>query len=205
MDGVMSSTDQRKKIHPHKFALWVAMGSITMMFAGLTSAYVVKQAGGNWRSFHLPVVFWISTVVILLSSVTIILGLKAFKNREMIKYKRLITATLILGISFGVLQFAGFSSLYSQPQQVVFNGEAEARSLPVTVAGNPSESFLFVIAGLHLLHILGGIVALVIIYIRTLRKRVKVYNSTGLEIVASYWHFVDVLWIYLFVFFLANQ
>jgi cytochrome c oxidase subunit 3 len=205
MDGVMSSTDQRKKIHPHKFALWVAMGSISMMFAGLTSAYVVKQAGGNWRTFHLPFVFWISTVVILLSSITIILGLKAFKNREMIKYKRLITATLILGVSFGVLQFAGFSTLYSQPQQVVFNGETEARYLPVTVAGNPSESFLFIIAGLHLLHILGGVVALVIIYVKTLRKRVKVYNSTGLEIVASYWHFVDVLWIYLFVFFLANQ
>ena len=205
MDGVMSSTDQRKKIHPHKFAMWVAMGSISMMFAGLTSAYVVKQAGGNWRTFNLPVVFWISTVVILLSSITIILGLKAFKNREMIKYKRLITATLILGVSFGILQFAGFSTLYSQPQQVIFNGETEARSMPITVAGNPSESFLFIIAGLHLLHILGGVVALVIIYIKTLRKRVKVYNSTGLEIVASYWHFVDVLWIYLFVFFLANQ
>jgi len=204
MEGVMS-TEQRKKIHPHKFALWVAMGSIAMMFAGLTSAYVVKQSAGNWRSYHLPAVFWISTVVILLSSVSIVLGLRAFKRREMPQYKSLITITLLLGIAFGVLQFVGFYQLYSQPQQMVLNGELQERFMPVTVSGNPAESFLFVITGLHLLHILGGIVALAIVFFKAFRKRVKVYNATGLEIVASYWHFVDVLWIYLFVFFLANQ
>jgi len=205
MEGVVSSTDQRKKIHPHKFALWVAMGSIAMMFAGLTSAYVVKQAGGNWRSYHLPFVFWISTIAIILSSITIALGLKAFKNRQIPKYKKLITITLILGFAFGALQFLGFYELYTQPQQVILNGELEQRFLPVTIPGNPAESFLFVIAGLHLAHILGGIIALAIVFFKAFRKRVKVYNTTGLEIVASYWHFVDVLWIYLFVFFLANQ
>jgi cytochrome c oxidase subunit 3 len=204
MEGLMT-TDQRKRIHPHKFAMWVAMGSIAMMFAGLTSAYVVKQAGGNWRTFSLPLVFWISSLVIILSSVTIYFGVRAFKRREIPLYKKLITSTLILGIAFGVLQFAGFYNLYTQPQPVIFNGENLSRSLPVTIPGNPSESFLFIIAGLHLLHILGGIVALAIVFFKAHRKRVKVYNATGLEIVASYWHFVDVLWIYLFVFFLANQ
>lgn len=205
MEGIMTEREQRKKIHPHKFALWVAMGSIAMMFAGLTSAYVVKQAGGNWRTYHLPYVFWISTIVILLSSITVFLGIRAFKKREMPKYKALITLTLVLGIAFGALQFLGFYQLYHQPQQVIYNGTAESVAMPVTVDGNPSESFLFVIAGLHLLHILGGIIALAIVYLRAYRKRVKIYNTTGLEIVASYWHFVDVLWIYLFVFFLANQ
>lgn len=204
MEGVMTS-EQRKKIHPHKFALWVAMGSIAMMFAGLTSAYVVKQASGNWRTYDLPAVFWISTVVILLSSVTVALGVQAFKRREMPKYKALITTTLLLGIAFGVLQYVGFLQLYSEPQPLILNGELQDRMQTVTVAGNPAESFLFVISGLHLLHILGGIVALAIVFIRAFRRRVKVYNATGLEIVASYWHFVDVLWIYLFVFFLANQ
>jgi cytochrome c oxidase subunit 3 len=205
MQGGAMPAAENRKIHPHKFAMYVAMGSIAMMFAGLTSAYVVKQSAGQWRTFHLPFVFWISTAVIILSSVTIILGLRAFRNREMVLYKRLITATMILGLAFGALQFVGFYQLYSQPQQVIFNGEAQDRALPVTIPGNPSESFLFVIAGLHLLHILGGIVALAIVFFKAFRKRVKVYNSTGLEIVASYWHFVDVLWIYLFVFFLANQ
>ncbi|HRO42428.1 MAG TPA: cytochrome c oxidase subunit 3 [Flavipsychrobacter sp.] len=204
MEGVMS-TDQRKRIHPQKFAMWVALGSIAMMFAGLTSAYVVKQASGNWRSYHLPDVFWISTIAIVLSSVTIVLGIRAFKRREIPKYKMLITATLILGVAFGVLQFAGFYQLYAQPQELILNGESLNRLEAVTVAGNPAESFLFVIAGLHLLHILGGIVALAIVFFKAFRKRVKIYNATGLEIVATYWHFVDVLWIYLFMFFLANQ
>ncbi len=199
------STDQRKRIHPQKFAMWVALGSIAMMFAGLTSAYVVKQASGNWRSYHLPDVFWISTIAIVLSSVTIVLGIRAFKRREIPKYKMLITATLILGVAFGVLQFAGFYQLYAQPQELILNGESLNRLEAVTVAGNPAESFLFVIAGLHLLHILGGIVALAIVFFKAFRKRVKIYNATGLEIVATYWHFVDVLWIYLFMFFLANQ
>lgn len=198
-------TNQRRKIHPHKFALWVAMGSIAMMFAGLTSAYVVKQSGGNWRSYQLPMVFWLSTLTILASSVTMFLSVRAFKNRQMPAYQGLVIATLLLGIAFGLLQFLGFSQLYHQPQQVIFNGSSVNEYQPVRVDGNPSESFLFVIAGLHLLHILGGVVALAVVYIRARWSRVRVYSATGLEIVASYWHFVDLLWIYLFLFFLANQ
>lgn len=205
MEAFISNSDQRNKIHPQKLALWIAMGSITMMFAGLTSAYVVKQSAGNWRTYHLPSVFWVSTFVILLSSITIILGQRAFKKRAMPRYKALITTTLILGILFGALQFLGFYDLYTHPQQVIYNGDVLNQMQPVTIPGNPSESFLFVIAGLHLLHILGGIVALAIVFFKAFRKRVKIYNSTGLELVASYWHFVDVLWIYLFIFFLANQ
>lgn len=189
MQGAVPSTAERK-IHPHKFALWVAMGSIAMMFAGLTSAYIVRQAQGNWVYYHLPNVFTISTVAILPSSVTMILGVRAFKQRKMPQYRVLVTATLVLGILFMALQWVGFKQLYASN---------------VRVDGNPSESFLFIIAGLHLLHIAGGIIALLIVFFRAFRTHVKVYNTTGLEIVASYWHFVDVLWIYLFVFFLANQ
>lgn len=190
MEGTVNTTEQRRKIHPQKFALWVAMGSIIMMFAGLTSAYIVRKAQGNWVFYQLPVVFWISTVVILASSVTMFTGVRAFKSRKMTQFRGLIGATLVLGILFALLQYMGFTQLYSNN---------------VRVDGNPSESFLFIIAGLHLLHILGGIIALLIVFFRAFRTRVKIYNATGLEIVASYWHFVDVLWIYLFVFFLANQ
>lgn len=204
MEGILKpSSAQRKKIHPHKFALWMGMGSIAMMFAGLTSAYIVRQAQGNWRLFHMPVVFWISTAVILLSSVTVTLGVRAFKQRQMIRYRTLITSTLILGVLFGVLQCVGFWQLYHQPQLTVLNGQQALET--VRVNGNPSESFLFIITGLHLAHILGGIIALLIVFAVAYRKRVKVYNATGLEIVASYWHFVDALWLYLFIFFLANQ
>src|SRR5690606_32451499 len=122
MEGLMS-TDQRKKIHPHKFALWVAMGSIAMMFAGLTSAYVVKQAAGNWRTYQLPMVFWVSTLVIILSSVTIALGLRAFRQRQMPRYKMLISLTLVLGLAFAGLQYLGFYQLATQPQPLILNGE----------------------------------------------------------------------------------
>ena len=190
MDTTMQPATERKKIHPHKFALWIAMGSITMMFAGFTSAYIVREAQGNWVYYRLPYIFYVSTALILLSSLTIIMGLKAFKKREMPKYRFLITTTLILGILFGVCQWIGFKQLYANN---------------IKVSGNPSESFLFIITGLHLLHVLGGIIALLIVFFRAFRTKIKVYNATGLEIVASYWHFVDVLWLYLFIFFLANQ
>ncbi len=205
MENIVQAERPRKKIHPQKFMMWLAMGSLSMAFAGLTSGYVVREAQGNWRYYNLPALFWYSTFVIVLSSATMFLGVKAFKNREMPKFRLLITATLLLGILFGVLQCAGFYQLYHQLQQVRINGQALNQYATVRLNGNPSESFLFIIAGLHLAHILGGIIALLIVFFRAFRTSVKVYDPTGLEIVASYWHFVDILWIYLFIFFLANQ
>jgi cytochrome c oxidase subunit 3 len=99
----------------------------------------------------------------------------------------------------------GFYQLYHGLQQVRINGQVLNDAAPVTLGGNPSESFLFIIAGMHLVHLLGGIVALLIIFFKAFRKSVKTYDATGLEITATYWHFVDILWIYLFIFFLANQ
>lgn len=198
-------TRQRKIIHPHKFAMWIAMGSISMMFAGLTSGYMVRQAEGNWRYFNLPAVFWYSTIVILLSSVTMVLGIKAFKERKIPRYRMLILSTIIMGLVFSVLQFKGFYDLYHYAQPVRMNGQVLNESLPVKMNGNPSESFLLIIAGMHIAHILGGVIALIIVFFKSFRTRVKVYDATGLEIVGSYWHFVDILWIYLFIFFLANQ
>lgn len=170
--------------------MWVAISSIIMMFAGLTSAYIVRQSQGHWVYYKLPVIFYISTLFIILSSATMFLGVKAFKNRAMPRFKAMITLTLLLGIAFGISQYIGFQQLYAGG---------------VKLDGNPSESFIFIISGLHLLHIAGGIIALLIVFFRAFRTNVKVYNATGLEIMATYWHFVDVLWIYLFIFFLANQ
>jgi cytochrome c oxidase subunit III len=201
----MELTRERKKIHPQKFMMWIAMGSMAMAFAGLTSGYLVRQAQGNWRYFSLPATFWYSTIAILISSITMILSVKAFKERQMPRFKLLVSVTLILGVLFGVLQYAGFYQLYHQLQQIRMNGETQTLSSTVRVDGNPSESFLFVIAGLHLLHLIGGIIALLFVFFRAFRKNVKIYNATGLEIAATYWHFVDILWVYLFVFFLANQ
>ena len=195
---------ERKRIHPQKFMMWLAIASISMAFAGLTSGFMVREAQGNWRLYHLPTVFTYSTVAIFISSITMIMGVKAFKSRQMPRYRMLISATLLLGVLFGILQFAGFYQLYHQVQQVRINGQVLNEAATVRLTGNPSESFLFVIAGLHLAHLLGGLIALLFVFFRAFRTNLKTYNATGLEIVASYWHFLDALWIYLFVFFLVN-
>src|SRR5258708_16090053 len=96
--------DQRKKIHPHKFTLWVALGSIIMMFAGLTSAYIVKRDAPGWTTFAIPRAFWYSTAVILVSSLTVQMALRSFKERAMLRYRNLITATAVLGTTFVILQ-----------------------------------------------------------------------------------------------------
>ncbi len=180
---------EEKRIHPHKFTLWVAMGSIVMMFAGLTSAYIVKKNQSSWLEFELPKIFWYSTLVILLSSVTIHLACKSFKAREMGRYRNLITITAGLGVLFMVLQVLGFQNL-------------EQRNIALTgVKSNSAASFLFVITGLHMLHVLGGVIAILVIFIRAYAGRVKQYSSISIDLVSTYWHFVDILWIYLFIFY----
>lgn len=187
--SMSSSTNQKnKRIHPHKFTLWVAMGSICMMFAGLTSAYIVKRNQSNFLEFSLPTLFWISTVVIISSSITMQLALQNFKAKYMSRYRVLITITAILGSIFAALQIAGFLNL-------------ENHGIKLTGAGsNPAASFILVIAGLHMLHVLGGVIALLYLVIKTFATRVRNYNPTPVEIIATYWHFVDILWIYLLVF-----
>lgn len=178
-----------RRIHPHKFTLWVAIGSIVMMFAALTSAYIVKKNQANWLEFDLPKVFWYSTVTILVSSVTIHLALKAFKAREMGRYRSLITVTAVLGLLFITLQYLGFRDL-------------EMRNIALTgPKSNSAASFLFVITGLHMVHVLGGVIALLVIFIRAFASRTKTYSALPIELAATYWHFVDVLWIYLFIFY----
>jgi cytochrome c oxidase subunit 3 len=179
---------ENKRIHPHKFTMWVAMGSIVMMFAGLTSAYVVRRNQGNWQEFNLPLEFWYSTAVILASSVTMYLSEKAFKSREMARYRTLITVTAVLGVLFAVLQGFGFADLHGQ-------------GIKLVKGSNPAAAFLVIITGLHALHVLGGVVALLIFFIRAYSSKLKNYSSVPVEVLATYWHFVDVLWIYLFMFF----
>ncbi|MFZ9588458.1 MAG: cytochrome c oxidase subunit 3 [Chitinophagaceae bacterium] len=186
---IQAMNDQKRKIHPHKFTLWVAIGSILMMFAGLTSAYIVKRSQASWLMLEIPVIFWYSTAAILASSVTIQLSLKALKAREMMAYKRWLMITAVLGVLFLVLQIVGFKQFGANDIRLIGAGS------------NASYSFLLAISGLHGLHVLGGVIALVVIAIQALRVATRSYNTVPLEVAATYWHFVDALWIYLFIFF----
>ena len=188
MEAKDTVNEQRKKIHPHKFTLWVALGSIIMMFAGLTSAYVVKRDQPGWTTFSIPRAFWYSTATILLSSLTVQMALKAFKEREMLRYRNLLTATAILGIVFILLQWAGFRQIWNTG---------------ITLRGSGGGQFLYVIAGLHAVHVFGGIIALLIMLAKALVSKIRSYDSVPVELMSTYWHFVDLLWIYLFIFFMA--
>jgi cytochrome c oxidase subunit III len=179
---------QRKRIHPHKFTLWVAIASILMMFAGLTSAFIVKSSQSGWRGIDMPEFFWYSTGVILLSSLTMQIALRAFLQREMQQYRTLIAVTLLLGVVFVVLQWFGFEDLWRQ--KITFKGSSGA------------GQFLYVIFGLHALHVIGGVIVLMIMFIKAFFGTTKLYSSVPVEVAATYWHFVDILWIYLLVFFL---
>lgn len=187
---IANVVDQNKKIHPHKFTLWVGIASIMMMFAGLTSAFLVKREQPGWTNFQVPVAFWYSTTVILISSLIMQLSLKSFRERSMINYKKLIGVTACLGLAFMLLQFIGFRHLW-------ING--------MVLKGSGAAQFLYIIAGLHALHVLGGVIALLTLFVRSGNARIKSYNAVPVEVVATYWHFVDILWIYLFIFFLWVQ
>jgi cytochrome c oxidase subunit 3 len=190
MDIVTTQTQQRKRIHPHKFTLWIAIGSIIMMFAGLTSAYIVKSNQVGWQAVDVPKIFWYSTAVIICSSVTVQMALRAFKQREMNNYRMLMLVTVVLGAAFVVLQWFGFMQLW----------DSGVRFKQASGGGQ----FLYVIAGLHAVHVLGGIVALIVMFIKAFFGKIKLYSSVPVEVMATYWHFVDVLWVYLLIFFLIT-
>jgi cytochrome c oxidase subunit 3 len=177
--------EQKNRIHPHKFTLWIGLAGIVMMFAGLTSAYIVKRNLANWISFDLPKIFWYSTAVIICSSLTLILSRKAFIQREMKLYRLRLALTLLLGIAFVGMQYIGFTQLWNSG---------------VTLTRNVSFSFLYIIVGLHALHVIAGLIALIIILIKAYSIKRKNYDPVTIDMMNTYWHFVDLLWIYLLLF-----
>ena len=184
-----ASINTPQKIHPHKFTLWVGLGSMVMMFAGLTSAYIVKKNQSTWLQFDLPLIFWYSTAVIVTSSVTMYLSAKAFSVKKIDQYKFFLTLTFALGVLFLIMQAYGFKEL-------------EAKHIAVIgPKSNSAASFLFVITLLHMLHVLGGVIALLFILIKAFSKNLSNFILVPTEIVGTYWHFVDILWIYLFLFY----
>ena len=186
----MTAEDYKSRTaRSYKLILLFAMVSMTMMFAGLTSAYVVSQSRADWlKDFELPTAFYWSTIAILGCSVTFHLAKKAIQKDNQSKTTALLLATLALGISFVVLQFVGFG-------QIVENGYYFTGS-----ASSITTTFLYIVVIVHLLHLAGGMISLLIIIYNHFKQK---YNSTqtlGIELGAMYWHFLDFLWVYLFLF-----
>ncbi len=182
----------RNRIHPHKFALWVGCVSILMLFAAFTSAYIVRQAAGNWLEFQLPKLFYLSAGIIAASSLTLHGAYIGFKKSREAVYKLLLLGTVLLGLAFVGIQYQGWLEMFSQG---------------LNLGRNPSSDFVYVISGVHAAHVLGGIAALLVAVIHGFALPFKPHPKRvlRLELTLTYWHFVGALWLYLLMFFIITR
>ena len=177
-----------KTIKAKKMMLLFSMLSISMTFAGLTSAYIVSKSRPDWlKEFELPIAFTISTIVILLSSISIWIAKKNVKKNNISNTSLWLFITFGLGIAFIVSQFSGFKELISQGY--FFTG---AQSTITT-------SFLYVLTVLHLIHLFAGIIVLIVVMINNYNNKYKI-EKLGFELAVTFWHFLGFLWLYLFIF-----
>jgi cytochrome c oxidase subunit III len=173
----------------YKLLLLFAMGSMTMMFAGLVSAFVVSKSREDWmKDFQIPTAFYMSTLAILLCSVTFHLAKKSIQKDNRSATTGFLLLTLGLGISFVALQFTGFGQIVEQGYY--FTGPES----------NIATTFLYVIAVVHLAHLAGGLISLLIIIYNHFKQKYNSSQLLGIELGAMYWHFLDFLWICLFFF-----
>lgn len=195
-----TETIKTKKINPHKAEiklaerktakplLYIGIISIVMLFAGLTSAYVVRADNGNWLVFQLPSIAIISTAIIITSSLTMLMAQLAIKKNNFALTTLGLFLTLALGLAFFFTQLQAWRELTAQG--IYFVGKYS----------NASGSFLYLIALVHLMHMIGGLIALSVSLTKAVLKKYSSADFLGIELTAIYWHFLDLLWVYLFLF-----
>jgi cytochrome c oxidase subunit III len=184
-DKQTSLEDKELKAKVKKNLMWLAIITIIMLFGGLTSAYVVAMGKPNFVPVDVPVMFWISAAIIIISSITMNYAVSSAKKDNYQGIKTGVFLTLLLGIGFSVSQFLGWGQLVDQE---------------VFLVGHPAGQYLFLLSGLHLAHLGGGLISLIVVSVYASNKAYSSNNKLGLEIAAIYWHFLDALWIYLLLF-----
>lgn len=184
-------------IHPTKFSLWLFIVSIILFFGGVTSGYIVSKGievdKNIWLFFNLPSIFWYNSAVLLISSVTVQWGVWMANKGDFSRAKLGVMLTFILGAFFLIGQIVAWEQLHDN--HVVFGGAASYTS------GN----YLYVLTGAHWVHIIAGLVFAGIIWFRTVKGHYVNGETVGYENLATFWHFLGLLWIYLFIFLLVNQ
>ena len=176
-----------------KMMLWAGMISMTMTFAGLTSAYVVSSQRPDWMiEFDFPSLFYWSTLVIILSSLTFWISKKMLIKGELQKVNLMLLSTLILAVIFIVLQLNGFKQIINQGYY--FTGPESSIS----------TSFIYILVVLHLAHLLSGIIVLVVVLVNSLKGKYYNNKTLGFELAEMFWHFLGFLWLFLFSFLIFN-
>lgn len=195
----MNSSDNPMRVNPSeelrmarrksaKMLMYLGIISITMLFAGLTSAYVVRMQKGNWLVFQLPSTVYLSTSIILLSSITYYIAQRAIRLNKHSVAAGMIFVSFLLGVGFTLSQFWVWKELTSEG--IYFLGKY----------ANVSGSFFYIIALMHLLHLFGGLIALLYTGVKTIRKKYHAGDFLGISLTGIYWHFLTILWVYLFLF-----
>ncbi len=188
-----------KRREPFRFMVWLGIASSVMLFTILLAAYIIRRTGPGWADVKLPNVFLLSTLVIILSSLTLNNAHLAFRHERFGSYRTNIGTTFALGVLFILLQGWGW-------RQMIRAG--------VGLQGNPAGSFVYLLSGIHLLHILIGLIFLLIALLEALRRRpyvdsfvysVNPPNQLKIRLITLYWHFVDILWLGLFIFLLVHH
>lgn len=227
-----TETSERAKT----MVLYVGIFSIVMLFAGLTSAYIISSYGEIWVDVSMPTAFYISTALILVSSLTARMAVKASRSGDLAQTNLFLILTLLLGFGFGVSQFYGWSQLtgkgtflsghidnlngtYGEDYSITFKGRElifedgnyyysndELREKPLTdeisIYANSAGSYIFILSALHLAHVAGGFLFLMAVFLFGKLGKSGRVNELRLKLGATYWHFVDGLWVYLFLFLL---
>ena len=182
-------TIEEKTIRAKKMMLWFGIVSLIMSFAGWTSAFVVSRSREDWLTdFQLPDAFTISAIIIIMSSLTIIVAKKALINDKRRATTVWLIVTFILGVAFVYNQFLGFDQIIEAGYN--FTGPTS----------NVTMSFIYVIALVHILHVVIGLICLLVVIYNHFKQRYNAKKMLGFELAATFWHFVDILWLYLFLF-----
>ena len=182
-------TLEEKKIRAKKMMLWFGIGSLIMSFAGLTSAVIVSSKRPDWmKDFQLPEAFITSTVIIIVSSITLVLAKRALKKDIRQATTLWLLVTLGLGLAFIYTQFVGFGQIVNSGYN--FTGPTS----------NVTMSFVYVIAVAHILHVIVGLISLMVVIYNNFKQEYNSSQMLGFELSATFWHFVDVLWLFLFLF-----
>jgi cytochrome c oxidase subunit III len=179
-----------RSMHPKKFAMWLFIISVVMIFASLTSAYIVKKAEGNWSLIEFPSLFKLTSVLIVLSSATIQFAYISAKRNNLLSIRIGLSLTALLAIGFAIGQYFSWGQLVDQG---------------VFFVGNPSGSFIYVFTGLHVAHLFGGLIFLLVVLINSFKYKVHSKNLAQLEMCITYWHFLGGLWLYLYLFLILNN
>ena len=188
-DGDFGDSSSSFPLSKGQVGTWILLTAVIMLFAGLSSAYIVLRGVPSWQNIELPSLLWPNTAILLLSSLAIELSRRAIRRNDIQSMKRWLTIVGLLGFAFLVGQLAAW-------RQLVNAGVY----LPSTL----QSSFFYILTGLHGLHLLGGIVALGIVFVMALKNRLSAFRHEPLKLCATYWHVMDGLWIYLFLLLLLS-